>query len=315
MLLVATPLCSALSAGAALAPRIDAALDERAASAAYGELRSFGCVRSLPLPPEPLSVSALSELTALPASAFVPEPRAQPSERDAVFAGAAVIAAELLLSAGTMEGHLSVRGLRELEGWQLPPLLVGLGASAILLGALVDRLVLRGFVLQSVAFALQPRDAVFAHEAGHFLAAYLLGVPAASLQLSPFAVGRGKGYLARVVWHSAEWDLAASAADTRRHSVVLMAGIAAEALCFGRATGGGSDERALRELVLERAERTGVPATSSSGDQARWATANAVLLLRENADALDALRGAMARGASAGECAMVVDDVVRRRPD
>ena len=80
-------------------------------------------------------------------------------------------------------------------------------------GALVDRLVLRGFVLQSVAFALQPRDAVFAHEAGHFLAAYLLGVPAASLQLSPFAVGRGKGYLARVVWHSAEWDLAASAAD------------------------------------------------------------------------------------------------------
>ena len=77
----------------------------------------------LPLPPEPLSVSALTELTALPASAFVPEPRAQPSERDAVFAGAAVIAAELLLSAGTMEGHLSVRGLRELEGWQLPPLI------------------------------------------------------------------------------------------------------------------------------------------------------------------------------------------------
>ena len=60
--------------------------------------------------------------------------------------------------------------------------------------------------------------------AGHFLAAYLLGVPAASLQLSPFAVGRGKGYLARVVWHSAEWDLAASAADARCARALLTAG-------------------------------------------------------------------------------------------
>ena len=99
-----------------------------------------------PLPPEPLPrPRAQPPLTALPASAFVPEPRAQPSERDAVFAGAAVIAAELLLAASTMQGQLPRAG-RAAAARARAPLVRELSCRAILLGALVDRLVLRGFV-------------------------------------------------------------------------------------------------------------------------------------------------------------------------
>ena len=253
-------------------------------------------------PPEPLSVSA--ELAAPPAPAFVPEPRAQPRSATRFRpagrhrGGAAAI--------GRACRGSSVARAARAGGWQLPPLLVGLGASAILLGALVDRLVLRGFVLQSVAFALQPRDAVFAHEAGHSPPTCFVSPPAAARRLR-----WGGRVRARVVWHSAEWDLAASAADTRRHSVVLMAGIAAGRLLQRRAAARrtrAARARARARRADRRARDVLERRPGALGDGERRPPAPRGTPTRSTRCA------AMARGASAGECAMV-DDVVRRRPD
>ena len=252
----------------------------------YGELR-LGA--ALPLPPEPLSVSALSELTALPASAFVPE-RAQPSERDAVSAPARPSPQR---SCSPKPGQWAGNSCAVCASWRA-------GAAAALGWPRRERdprrarrpTGARGFVLQSVAFALQPRDFVFA-EAGHFLAAYLLGV------LPPRCSSRrlrwGARVPARVVWHSAEWDLAAA---QPMHGTRRADGGHAPRHSALEERGQRPDERAA-QLVLERA-RTGMPATSSSGDQASGDAA--FLLLRENADALDALRRDGA-SASAGECA------------
>ena len=218
---------------------------------------------ALPLPPEPLTSRRSPSSLRCPPRHSCPSHARSPRTRRGFrrrgrHRGAAPLGRD-------NAGQLSVLGCG-VEGWR-PPRRVGLGASAILLGALVVGCAPRPCSSRSrrcgrATPSLRTRQAA-------------TSPPTCSASppprcSSPFAVGRGKGTGARRL-ALGRWDLAASAADTRRHSVVLMAGIAA-----GHSARKGDGRRlrrtrALRELVLERAERTGVPATSSSGDQARCA--------------------------------------------
>ena len=101
-----------------------------------------------------------------------------------------------------------------------------------------------------------------------------------------------------------------------------MAGIAAEALAFGGADGGAADEAALRRLLEQEAEALqacepgdGAAGGAAGGDllgqalraRARWAAANAVLVLQEQQPAYEALCEALRRGESVGECAVALD--------
>ena len=97
-----------------------------------------------------------------------------------------------------------------------------------------------------------------------------------------------------------------------------MAGIAAEALAFGGADGGAADEAALRRLLEQEAEALQAcePGDGAAGGdllgqalraRARWAAANAVLVLQEQQPAYEALCEALRRGESVGECAVALD--------
>ena len=92
--------------------------------------------------------------------------------------------------------------------------------------------------------------------------------------------------------------------EVDRLSVVLMAGIAAEALSCGAADGGAADQRAVAELLATHCPH--VPAD----EQARWAAANAVLLLRAHPEAYTALCHQLSRRASVGECCSAVEAAV-----
>ncbi|KAJ1460894.1 hypothetical protein M885DRAFT_559042 [Pelagophyceae sp. CCMP2097] len=141
-------------------------------------------------------------------------------------------------------------------------------------------------------------ERVAAHEAGHLLVAWLLGMPALATVLSPAeALLRGE----RDAWAApcsvlADAPVGAQQRRADQRAVVLMAGAAAEALLFGDALTGADDEIAFERL----AGAGGKPA----------ALANAVLLLRCHAPQLDRVRGHLEkhRGASIGETMLAIDD-------
>ena len=121
-------------------------------------------------------------------------------------------------------------------------------------------------------------------------------------------------------------------ADVDAAAIVLMGGIAAEALVRGSAEGGLEDERALETLITtqhaqRRKRRAEEQMRGSGGDsaldaaldvsdetaeaevraRARWAAASAVLLLREYRRSFDALCEALEAGQSVGECASAIE--------
>ena len=91
-----------------------------------------------------------------------------------------------------------------------------------------------------------------------------------------------------------------------RYSVVVMAGIAAEASQYGRAEGGQQDEGALIQLLgsLDGGKSWDLPRVRN---QARWAASQAALLLREHGVAYRELCDALARGEGVGGCVVAIE--------
>ena len=91
-----------------------------------------------------------------------------------------------------------------------------------------------------------------------------------------------------------------------RYSVVVMAGIAAEASNYGRAEGGQEDEGALIRLLgsLDNGKTWDLPRVRN---QARWAASQAALLLREHGVAYKELCDALARGEGVGGCVVAIE--------
>ena len=90
-----------------------------------------------------------------------------------------------------------------------------------------------------------------------------------------------------------------------------MAGVAAEALHCGAAHGGFADEGAIAQLLEAQPSHDHV----SPPQQARWAAANAVLLLREHAAAFEAVCAALRARASVGECCVALEAAFADAPD
>lgn len=180
------------------------------------------------------------------------------------------------------------------------PLLVAFG---VFIG--VDQFALRGAIFESVYRAILPRyvEKVLKHETGHLLVAYLLGLPIRGYVLS--AAGALK---ARIPGQAGtlffDGSLAEEAMRGRitsrtisRHSMVLMAGISSEAMCFDEAEGGESDVTALLNLL------TSISWTPDQvQSEARWAVLQSVKLLRHNLTAFEALAEAMREGRPLGDC-------------
>ena len=105
-------------------------------------------------------------------------------------------------------------------------------------------------------------------------------------------------------------------------SIIVMAGIAAEAQKYGKAEGGASDEQAITQLLFAVAAGAGSGRRSSSAskfgaiegirDQARWGVVQASLLLTEHKDSFEALVACLDRGDKLGDCIMAIERALPR---
>ena len=323
---VPRPVTATIDAGCAMStksnrqPLVDA-FDQLQQS---GELQVFGAAR-LPLDPCNVSPSGLAELTGLRIETFVP-----------VGAPVTRVGAPTLASTALYESNEFVSSFALLAGsagialradpfvdWlRSAPLgsLGGMGVQvtllAFLIGATGSLALVNRLVRIADSYELRPppslrperREAVVRHEAGHLFACVLLGIPVADVYVDGWRslLGTAAG-MPHVTFHSDALDAlrsgeACSSADLDQVSVVMMAGVAAEALYCGSASGGAADGAAIGDLLGAHEALTGEAYPLSVPQQSRWATANAVLLLREHPEAFEALTDALRARSSVGEC-------------
>lgn len=148
------------------------------------------------------------------------------------------------------------------------------------------------------------------HQAGHFLLAYLTGAPVRGYILSAAdALRAGIPGQAGTIFTDARLEAELrrgklSGTSLERFTIVLMGGIAAEALAYGQAEGGQSDEAVLVG-ILGGISPPWPPAAVVN--QARVGALEAILLLRQHATAYEALVGAMREKRPLGECVAVIE--------
>jgi hypothetical protein len=153
----------------------------------------------------------------------------------------------------------------------------------------------------------QHRDRILHHEAGHFLVAYILGIPITGYTLTAWeAFKQGQPGLGGVTFDTD--NLSPHALDVRQVQLTLdrfckvwMAGIAAETLVYGNAEGGTEDRQKLRE-ALTSFQR---PAKEFPLKE-RWAMQQAQALIEDHKVAYEALIVAMKERASIAECIQAI---------
>lgn len=293
-----------------------------------GSLRGFGSVSAVALLPASIDSKTMSTddqllLTGLPTSAFAPPSGGSRTDL-ALGAGSA-----LLLSAITTQLGVDIR----------------YSVAAVGGAMLADGIVFNGALAETTTRVLKPGYAtrVREHEAGHFLVACmqarartlvkrvrprcfahqsivcalvwtdLLGCPIEACLLDVWRAardGRFSGAAGTVFFDPELGDAMSGGRITReiidRYSVIVMAGIAAEAVQNGRAEGGQADEGALVTLLtsLDGGKSWDLPRIRN---QARWASSQALLLLREHGEAYRALCDALERGEGVGGCVMAIE--------
>ncbi|CAN8065676.1 unnamed protein product [Agarophyton chilense] len=180
---------------------------------------------------------------------------------------------------------------------------------------LLDMFILQGIVFESIYTTIAPSYSakIITHESGHFLSAYLLGFGIQAYALSARQArqkglrGQGATLFTDVQLQS---EMSRGQLTTRmieRYAVVLMAGIAAEAIEYGEAEGGDSDVRALLQLLQ------GLSPSWNEDDVrvlARWAALQAIVLLRRHKSALHALAAAMSENSTVGTCVQRIEATV-----
>ncbi len=125
---------------------------------------------------------------------------------------------------------------------------------AIVVITTVDGLALKSIlatlVLDAIAgTSLAYRQRIVHHEAGHFLVAYLLGIPITGYTLSAWESFRqGRSAQGGVVFAPPPTDI--SNQLLQQYCTVWMAGIAAEKLMYDRAEGGSEDRQKLRGILF-----------------------------------------------------------------
>eukprot|EP00586_Coscinodiscus_wailesii_P011902 CAMPEP_0172490662 /NCGR_PEP_ID=MMETSP1066-20121228/21178_1 /TAXON_ID=671091 /ORGANISM="Coscinodiscus wailesii, Strain CCMP2513" /LENGTH=452 /DNA_ID=CAMNT_0013259255 /DNA_START=433 /DNA_END=1791 /DNA_ORIENTATION=+ len=244
----------------------------------------------------------LEEILSMKMSSLTPQP-----SNTLLVAGAVLATAEAVLALVT--------------GWDFSVL-----ALLTVLLSLADRLLLNGAAFEFLQRLIMPSYAekVRRHEAGHFLVAYLLGCPVEGCVLSPLAALKDVRFAGTVSAGTSFFDKELSLQvngrkpltrdSIDRFSVIVMAGIAAEAIHFGQADGGAGDEMALVRFLTQIMPRSG-GARLWDGDtiknQARWGVLQAVLLIKRYKPCYDALCDALERGGDLGECVYAIEKAVR----
>ncbi|MCP2729148.1 ATP-dependent Zn protease [Limnofasciculus baicalensis] len=159
------------------------------------------------------------------------------------------------------------------------------------------------------------RDRILYHEAGHFLVAYILGIPITGYTLTAWeALKQGQQGLGGVTFDTAQLSPnALNPGEIRltldRFCVVWMAGIAAETLVYGNAEGGKEDRVQLRNALIS----FGYSATDYPVKE-RWGILQAQTMLEENKAAYEALVAAMKERASVVDCDRIIQEYSHNSP-
>ena len=184
------------------------------------------------------------------------------------------------------------------ESLGLDPLYTTIPATFAALA--IDQLFYRGAVFESIYQQIFPeyKQKIIVHEAGHFLISYLLGVRGCVTNAwDARKYPEIKGQAGTIFYDPKLSDELAGQKVTRssvdRMSIVLMAGIAAEALKFGKAEGGVVDEKALVGFLTSFSPPWNIVRIQG---QARWSAMQAILLIREHQAAFDALVAVLEQG-------------------
>lgn len=268
-----------------------------------GKLKLFGACEEQPLASGSKTVTPLllEEITNLSMTALTPKPT-----NTLLFAGVALAGLEVIAAVAF--------------GWNVN-LLVFLTLTA----GLMDRLFINGVLFESAVRIIQPQlqSKILKHEAGHFLCAYLLGCPVEGCVLSGWAALQDARFDKRQVTAGTSFfdpilsEEMNTGTVTRgsvdRYSVIVMGGIAAEAMNFGGADGGAGDEMALVSFLsqLNIASKGQAWNNNSIRNQARWGALQAVLLLREYRACYDGLVDALERGGNLGDCIYAIEKAGR----
>jgi len=150
------------------------------------------------------------------------------------------------------------------------------------------------------------RQRVIHHEAGHFLAAYFLGIPVTSYTLNAWeAFKQGQPGQGGVVFDSNLLERKINVQEMplliERLSTVWMAGIAAETLIYDEVQGGENDRQQLREVL----RFAGLP-ESTYTQKERWAFLQAKNLIEKYREAYEALVEAMKQREPVEVCVQII---------
>jgi len=197
--------------------------------------------------------------------------------------------------------------------FNLSPVVPAIATFSLLGLATLDNFSLQGkgstLLLDWLAsFSPQYRDRIIRHEAGHFLVAYLLGIPVSGYTLSAWeALKQRQSGQGGVSFNDP--DLASqleqgiiSTQMLDRYCTTWMAGVAAETLIYDSAEGGADDRQKIRTVLAP----LGFSATNQEQKQ-RWAALQARNLLQANWFAYEALVSAMQTRANVTECFRVIE--------
>ncbi|MCX7592768.1 MAG: ATP-dependent Zn protease [Fischerella sp.] len=198
--------------------------------------------------------------------------------------------------------------------FNLSPTVPALATFTILGIATLDTFSLQGqggnILLDWIAgFSPEHRERILHHEAGHFLVAYLLGIPVVGYTLSAWEAWRqkqpGQGGVSfddrELVSQLEKGTLSAQMLD--RYCTVWMAGITAETLVYKNAEGGADDKNKLAGVLIGLGF-----STSACEQKQRFCALQAKTLLQENWSAYQALVDAMRQRATVAECIKTIDE-------
>ncbi|MFN9317365.1 MAG: ATP-dependent Zn protease [Microcystis sp.] len=194
----------------------------------------------------------------------------------------------------------------------ISPFVPALATFSLLGLVTVDTLTFNNRGVTLLLDALSPskhRQRVIYHEAGHFLTAYILGIPIASYSLTAWeAFRQGQEGVGGVQFELADLgqkvkNFTDFPAFLERISTVWMAGIAAETLVYGKAAGGESDRFYLQSAL----KLAGVP-ENNYAQKERWSLLQAKTLLEKQQTAYQALVIAMEKRTSVEECCRVISE-------
>ncbi|XWK87569.1 MAG: ATP-dependent Zn protease [Phormidium sp.] len=151
------------------------------------------------------------------------------------------------------------------------------------------------------------RARIVRHEAGHFLVATLLEIPIAGYSLSAWSALK-QGHPGQGGVRFADRELATqleqgilSSKILHRYGTVWMAGIAAEILVYGNASGGAEDREKLGITLAQIGNLA-----SNYPQQERYYILQARTLLQSNWAAYEALVAAMEKGESVDVCQQII---------